>query len=145
MILKTNLTILRKRSLRQSRKLRSQLTPRVKTHPFLKDAILRRKSNVFYSKKFRRHYKSLPWVLRRFRVSFKSSTFFYSFLKLLPYPFRTQGKFFRIQSRVFFFWYDFAVRRYNIHLDFGIKQKKTISENALWLRGTRRGGIFLSN
>ena len=72
-------------------------------------------------------------------MGFTPFDFYYPFLSLLPDPFPTYGSYFRLQSRTFIFWYEFAARKYNITFDFGIKQKKTASETAVWLRTTRRG------
>lgn len=47
---------------------------------------------------------------------------------MTPHPMKVRGNFFRLQARVFVVWYEYAAKRYTFTLDFGIKQKKTLSE-----------------
>jgi hypothetical protein len=119
----------------------AQLRRRPRSLPLLKHNALFAlpKPAAAYPTTSPRNFNRLWAALRPHRAGFKSFAFFPPFQSLSPEPYKNYGNFFRVQSRAFIFWYEFAQRKYCVTLDLGIKQKKTFSETALWLRSTRRG------
>lgn len=56
---------------------------------------------------------------------------------MTPYPMKVSGNFFRVYARVFVFWYEVTAKRYTLTLQFGTKQKKTLSERGFLYRSTK--------
>lgn len=87
------------------------------------------KKNVFGV--WPKNFNSLWQATAPFRLPFKSFDFYVPFQRYIPFPHPTHGCFFRLQTHLFVFWYEFHLKKYSIALDLGTKEKLSFSETFL--------------
>lgn len=109
---------------------------RPKSSPLLKEILWQKKTNRPRVRTFPKNIKPLWAALPPTRLEFRPYSFYSNFFHMTPHPMKVRGNFFRLQARVFVVWYEYAAKRYTLTLDFGIKQKKTLSERGFWYRPT---------